>query len=76
MLLFDPLLRGIWAGGGGNGPLETLKRIVGFDLTFQKRFVSFSNKNNCKTDLKFCASWLTDEENTSDLHLVLDSFYE
>ena len=24
---------------------------TGFDLTFQKRFVSFTNKNNHKTDL-------------------------
>ena len=35
----------------------------GFDLTFQKWFVSFPNKNNSKTDLKFCAPWLLDEEN-------------
>ena len=37
--------------------------VPGFELTFQKRFVSFSNKNNHKTDHRFCAPWSVDEEN-------------
>ena len=38
--------------------------------------MSFPNKNNCKTDLKSCTPWLMDEENTSDLHLVLENFHK
>ena len=37
--------------------------ITGFDLTFKKWFLSFPNKNNHKTDHKFCTPWLVDEEN-------------
>ena len=29
----------------------------GFDLTFQKWFMSFPSENNYKTDLKFCQPW-------------------
>ena len=36
---------------------------TGFNLNFRKWFVSFPNENNSKTDLKFYASWLLDEEN-------------
>ena len=46
------------------------------DSTLQKWFVSFPNKNNRKTDLKSCTPWLVDEENTSDLHLVLENFHK
>ena len=37
----------------------------GFDLTFQKRFVSFPKENNRETYLKCCALWLDDKENFS-----------
>ena len=39
-----------------------LHYVTGFDLIFQKWFVSFPNKNNGKTDLKFCAPRLLDKE--------------
>ena len=32
-------------------------------LNFQKLFVSFPNKNKCKTDIKCWASWLGNKEN-------------
>ena len=35
---------------------------AGFDLTFQKWFVSFPSENNYKTDLKCCPPWLRDNE--------------
>ena len=31
----------------------------GFNLTFQKQFVRFQNKNKRKTDLKCCHGWTT-----------------
>ena len=34
-----------------------------FDLTFQKWFVSLSNKNGCKTDVKCWQTYLGDKEN-------------
>ena len=43
--------------------IVTCLQISGFDLTFQKWFVSFPNENNSKTDLKFCTPWSLDEEN-------------
>ena len=36
--------------------------MIGFGLTFQKRFVRFPNENNCKTYLKCCPPWLGDKE--------------
>ena len=36
-----------------------------FDLTFKKRFVSFSNRNNSQSDPKCCPPCLGDEENFS-----------
>lgn len=38
-------------------------RATGFDLTFQKSYLSFHKKYNHKTDLKCCQSWLGDKEN-------------
>ena len=37
--------------------------VSGFDLTFQKRFVSFRNENKSKTNLNCHSPWLRDEEN-------------
>ena len=39
--------------------------IQGFDLTFQKWFVSFSIKYNYKTDLKRHPQWLSNGEKFS-----------
>ena len=33
-----------------------------FNLTFQKLFVSSTNDNNCKTDLKLCPPQLEDKK--------------
>ena len=42
--------------------LETVPYLTGFDLTFQKWFVSFSSVYNRKTDLKCYSPRLGDEE--------------
>ena len=47
----------------------------GFDLTFQKWFVSFPNENNRKTDLKFCAPWISDEENF-EIHQICNKLWK
>ena len=45
--------------------------IIGFDLTFEKWFLSFPNKNNCTTDHKFCTPLLVDKVN-----FTLEDFYK
>ena len=64
--MFDDVGTFDW-GKGNNSYLNKNDTLLtywaGFNLTFQKEFVSFSNENNHKTDLKFCAPWLVHEEN-------------
>ena len=47
-------------------------------FNFPKVIRDFSCKNNCKIDIKFCPTWLAEEENfeTWDLHLTLENFYK
>ena len=40
-------------------------RSSGFDLTFQKWFLSFVNEANFKTDVKCCSSWVGSKDNFS-----------
>ena len=55
-----------------------LHYVTGFDLIFQKWFVSFPNKNNGKTDLKFCAPRLLDKEKfeISEMDLSPENLYK
>ena len=39
--------------------------ISGFNLTFQKGFVSYHNRNNHKTDPTCCQPWSSEEKNVS-----------
>lgn len=43
-------------------PVPHLSVCSGFDLSLQKCFVSFLNKNKCKIDVTY---WLDDKENFS-----------
>ena len=42
---------------------DIIRVYTGFDLTFQKWFVSFPNEINSKTDLECLLHWLRDETN-------------
>ena len=62
--IFDP-----WnQTGAKNAPFCRSNKLflkTEFDLTFQKWFMRFPNKNSCKTDLKYLLPRLGDRENFS-----------